>query len=273
MAAMPELPEVETVVRALRPLLLGRRMAGARCDWPRQVVCPAPTELRRRLRGRAVQAVGRRAKYLHLRLEGGEHLILHLRMSGHLAVVPGTAPADRHVHTVFPLEGGDELRFRDPRKFGRVWLVRDPAEVLGGLGPEPIEADFTVAVLRRLLRSRRRLLKPLLLDQGVVAGIGNIYADEALFRAGLHPARRSHTLRAAEIAALHAGLQGALHEGIAREGASIASYVKPDGRKGGMQHAVQVFRRTGCACNRCGATIRRIVLGQRSTHFCPGCQH
>lgn len=269
---MPELPEVETVVRALRPLLLERRLAGVRCDWPRQVVCPSLAELHRRLRGRAVRAVERRAKYLHLRLEGGEHLILHLRMSGHLAVVPEATPANAHVHTVFPLEGGEELRFRDPRKFGRVWLVRDPDEVLGGLGPEPLEAGFTVAVLRDLLLRRRRLLKPLLLDQEVLAGIGNIYADEALFRAGLHPARRSHTLRAAEIAALHAGILGALREGIAREGASIASYVKPDGRKGGMQHAVQVFRRTGCACLRCGATIRRIVLGQRSTHFCPGCQ-
>jgi formamidopyrimidine-DNA glycosylase len=269
---MPELPEVETVVRALRPLLMGRRVLTMRADWPRHIDRPSPVELRRRIRGCTVTALTRRGKYILIHLSGHEHLLIHLRMSGHLSVVAHNTPADKHTHTIFGLDDGRELRFRDPRKFGRVWLVTDPHEVVGDLGPEPLAAEFTAGALRERLRGHHRIVKPLLLDQSFIAGIGNIYADEALFLARLRPTRRSHTLRAREVEALHAGIRAALREGIAREGASIDTYVKPDGQKGGMQHAVKVFRRTGKPCTRCGGTIRRIVLGQRSTHFCPGCQ-
>lgn len=269
---MPELPEVETVVRVLRPRLVGRRFTEVRNYWPRHIDRPDLPALQRRIHGRAVNALARRGKYILLDLSDGEHLIIHLRMSGHLAVVEPDAPPDKHTHTIFRLDDGRELRFRDPRKFGRVYLVTDPDEVLGKLGPEPLAAEFTVAALRELLHGRHRLLKPLLLDQQVIAGIGNIYADEALFLARLHPTRHSDTLNDADIAALHAGIQAALREGIAREGASISSYVKPDGEKGDMQNAVNVFRRTGAGCYRCGGTITRILVGQRSTHFCPGCQ-
>jgi formamidopyrimidine-DNA glycosylase len=193
-------------------------------------------------------------------------------MTGHLAVVDANRPGDSHVHTVFELDNGQELRFRDPRKFGRVYLVTDTRDVVGELGPEPLDASFTPTQLQEILSGRRRILKPFLLDQSFIAGIGNIYADEALFHARLLPTRRTDSLSLQEIEALHEGIQNVLLEGIAREGASITNYIKPDGEKGDMQNAVMVFRRTGQPCYRCEHTIERIILGGRSTHFCPGCQ-
>jgi formamidopyrimidine-DNA glycosylase len=270
---MPELPEVETTVRALRRPLVGRIITEVRNSWPRHIVTPSLSELQRRIHGCRVETIERRAKYLLFHLSGGETLIVHLKMSGHLSVVPGTTPPDKHVHTIFRLADGDELRFRDTRKFGRVYLVKDPQEVLAGLGPEPLADTFTAEALRRLLHGRKRTLKPLLLDQTFIAGVGNIYADEALHDAGLHPERKADNLSEPEIASLHQGIQKVLALGIEREGASIDLYVKPDGEKGEMQNAVAVFRRTGQSCYRCGATVQRIVLGGRSTHFCPGCQY
>lgn len=269
---MPELPEVETFVRALRRPLAGRTITGARNDWPRHIVTPAFPELRERVSGRQIEGIDRRGKYLVFSLSDGETLIIHLKMSGHLSVVGGDAPPDPYVHTVFELDDGRELRFRDTRKFGRVYLVHDPAEILGPLGPEPLAEDFTVAELAGRLKGRKRVLKPLLLDQTFIAGVGNIYADEALFYAGLRPTRNSASLSAEEIAALHAALRKVLQMGIDREGASINSYVKADGEMGDMQNAVAVFRRTGQTCYQCGGPIERIVLGGRSTHFCPTCQ-
>lgn len=269
---MPELPEVETVVRALRPSLVNQHFTEVRTYWPRHIDRPAVDELQQRLHGRSVTAITRRGKYIVIQLDDGQALIIHLRMSGHLAVVDRCTPADKHTHTIFGLGNGRELRFRDTRKFGRVYLVDDAAEVVGKLGPEPLEDEFTADTLRDLLDGRHRVLKPLLLDQTFIAGIGNIYADEALFYARLLPTRRSDSLSNEEIDALYDGIQTALTLGIAREGASITTYVKPDGEKGDMQNAVNVFRRTGETCYRCGGTIERIVLGQRSTHFCPGCQ-
>lgn len=269
---MPELPEVETTVRALRQPLVGRVITEVRNSWPRHIVTPSLSELQRRIHGCRVEAVNRRAKYLLFSLSGGETLIIHLKMSGHLSVALSDAPPDKYVHTIFRLADGGELRFRDTRKFGRVYLVKNPDEIVGGLGPEPLEPEFTVEAFTKLLHGRSRVIKPLLLDQTFVAGIGNIYADEALHDAGLRPERKADTLTAVEINALHQGIQKVLRLGIAREGASISQYVKPDGQKGDMQNAVAVFRRTGQSCYRCGATIERIVLGGRSTHFCPGCQ-
>lgn len=268
---MPELPEVETVVRALRQPLVGRTIRDAHNDWPRHIAAPSFEELRARVAGHYIASVNRRGKYLVFDL-GDETLIVHLKMSGHLSIVPGATPPDPYVHTSFLLDDGRELRFRDPRKFGRVYLVRHPDEVLRPLGPEPLAEDFTAEVLVAMLDGRRRVLKPLLLDQTFIAGIGNIYADEALFAAGILPTRRSDTLTPEEIVRLHAAIRSVLETGIAREGASISSYVKPDGEKGDMQNAVAVFRRTGSPCYVCGGPIVRIVLGGRSTHFCPHCQ-
>ncbi|MEZ4592752.1 MAG: bifunctional DNA-formamidopyrimidine glycosylase/DNA-(apurinic or apyrimidinic site) lyase [Chloroflexota bacterium] len=269
---MPELPEVETVVRALRAPLIGRTITGVRNDWPRHIGTPSLDELRMRLQGCQVQAIHRRAKYLVFTLTHGETLIAHLKMSGHLSVVNAAAPADKHVHTVFELDNGQELRFRDIRKFGRVYLVQNPNQILGKLGPEPLESSFTPEVLGERLNGRTRALKPLLLDQELIAGVGNIYADESLFYARLHPTRPANTLSQQETVALHGAIQKVLKMGIEREGASIELYVKPDGSKGDMQNAVAVFRRTGEPCYTCGRPIERIVLGGRSTHFCANCQ-
>ncbi len=269
---MPELPEVETTVRALRRPLLGHTITGVWNDWPRHIATPDLDELRWRVDGRSFTAINRRAKYLLFSLSSDETLIIHLKMSGHLAVVSQDAPPDKYVHTIFKLDGGQELRFRDTRKFGRVYLVPDPTSVLGHLGPEPLEAEFTPTILQERIGNRRRVLKPLLLDQTFVAGIGNIYADEALFYAGLHPERRADTLTAVEIGRLHGAIQKVLRLGIEREGASIDMYVKPDGSKGDMQNATAVFRRTGFPCYQCHTPIHRIKLGGRSTHFCPTCQ-
>jgi formamidopyrimidine-DNA glycosylase len=271
---VPELPEVETIVRGLRAPLIGRTVSGFWTDWPRQIVTPEPDALALRIRGRTFEKVGRRGKYLVFELDQGEVLIIHLKMSGQLSIQPQSEAADKYVHTVFRLEGGDELRFRDVRKFGRVYLLTDPNRVLGPLGPEPLSAAFTVDWLSERLRARKRVLKPLLLDQTFIAGIGNIYADEALFRAAIRPDRRSDSLGRQEAGALHKAIQTVLQMGIARQGASIdGAYRQPDGSGGQMQETFAAYGRAGEPCLRCGRPIERIILGGRSTHFCSGCQY
>jgi formamidopyrimidine-DNA glycosylase len=271
---MPELPEVETIVRGLRRPLTGRTVTDFWTDWPRQIVTPEPDALRMRIRGRTFQSIRRRGKYLLFELDQEEVLIVHLKMSGQLSVQPASVPADPYVHTLFRLQGGDELRFRDMRKFGRVYLVSDPNTIVGKLGPEPLTGAFTPAWLEEQLGRRRRILKPLLLDQTFIAGIGNIYADEALHRAAIRPDRRSDTLQADEAGALHAAIQAVLRLGIERQGASIDSaYRQPDGSGGQMQELFAVYGRAGEACSRCGGVIQRIVLGGRGTHFCDNCQY
>jgi formamidopyrimidine-DNA glycosylase len=270
---VPELPEVETIVRALRAPLAGRRVTGFWTDWPNQIVTPEPDALAMRIRGRTFQQVRRRGKYLVFELDQGEVLIIHLKMSGQLSVKPGDEALDKYVHTIFRLDGGDELRFRDVRKFGRVYLVTNPDRVLGQLGPEPLSATFTVEWLTGQLGRRRRVLKPLLLDQTFLAGVGNIYADEALFRAAIRPDRRADSLRDREVASLHEAIQTVLRMGIERQGASIdGSYRQPDGSGGQMQESFAAYGRTGQDCVRCPGAVERIVLGGRSTHFCGNCQ-
>lgn len=276
MRVMPELPEVETVARELRegsaargPSVLGRVIARVTVRWPRQIAAPAPRDVEARLRGQKVLAVGRRGKVIVFTLSR-DVMLVHLRMSGDLTVVPGEAPPDKHAHTVFQFEDGSELRFSDTRKFGKVWVVADAAAVLGGLGPEPLDDAFTPAVLAERLQGRHRLLKPLLLDQAFLAGVGNIYADEALHLAGLHPQRLSDTLTPREVRALWKALRLALNDGLRHNGASIDWQY----RGGGYQEVLRAYGRAGRECQRPGCTgrIRRIVVGQRSTHFCPVCQ-
>jgi len=269
---MPELPEVETVVRAIRPSLVHQTITHFETDWPNQIKSPKDSvQFTDRLIGQKIVDVHRRAKYIVIELEN-EYLIIHLRMSGHLSVADADSPYDKYVHGRFTLSNGQELRFRDVRKFGTFDLVVDKEIVLGKLGPEPLEDSFTADVLRERLHNRKSKMKPLLLNQTFVAGVGNIYADEALFRAKIHPERTADTLTQSDIVALHEAIRHVLSLGIAREGASIDTYVQPDGRKGDMQNAVEVFRRTGMPCYICGTEIVRIKLAQRSTHFCPNCQ-
>lgn len=225
-----------------------------------------------RLSGVRFTAVTRRAKYLVFHLSSREYLVMHLRMSGHLSVVDGGTPRHKYDHTIFFLASGQELRFRDMRKFGTVELVTDLDRFFVKIGPEPLDDNFTSAVLKERLKGRTRIMKSTLLDQTVVAGIGNIYADEALFYANIHPEKSPKDLTEQEIVALHKAIQKVLKLGIAREGASIDLYAKPDGSRGDMQNAVAVFRRTGQPCYTCGTMIERKKLNGRSTHFCPSCQ-
>lgn len=269
---MPELPEVETTVRALRKPLIGSKITGVRSYWPNHIANSTARDLEERITGQEITAVSRRGKYLLFPLSNNDTLIIHLRMSGHLAVVSANLPIHKHDRTVFELANGRELRFRDQRKFGKLYVVRDPETILFKLGPEPLEADFTPSVLKARLQGRHRALKSLLLDQTFIAGIGNIYADEALFYSQLHPQRLANTLTDDQIQALHLAIQKVLKLGIEREGASIDLYTKPDGSRGDMQNAVAVFHRTGKPCYHCGTPIQRTKLGGRSTHFCPQCQ-
>jgi formamidopyrimidine-DNA glycosylase len=264
---MPELPEVETIVRRLRPVLVGQRILGCELIWKRSLVTPSPRKFEREIIGQEIREVSRRAKFLDLRLDV-EHLILHLRMSGALYVVAGLTRPDVHDRLLLHLSGDASLVFHDPRKFGRVWLVEDPAAVLARIGPEPLSETFTPDGLYAALRDRRRLLKPLLLDQSFVAGLGNIYTDEALHLARLNPLRRSDSLSPAEAAGLYRAIRTTLEEGIRRNGASI-DWVY---RGGQFQNQFRVYRRAGQPCPVCGTPIERLLVGQRGTHFCPNCQ-
>ncbi len=279
---MPELPEVETIARELAPLVRDAVIADVWLDWPRVVRHPAPDAFLAALRGRTILGVGRRAKWLVLDLDGGAVLVIQIKMTGQLTVPPAAEPRDSHVHLALLLEDGRELRLRDVRKFARVGLYRrdetgivldadDVRELFAGHGPEPLEAAFTLGAFRRLLRARRGRLKPLLLNQSFIAGIGNIYADEALWRARLHPQRRADTLRPPDERRLYEAIRGVLGEAIERRGSSIDDYTAPQG-DGEMQEHLDVYQRTGQPCHRCGGPIRRIVLGARGTHYCSWCQ-
>ena len=274
---MPELPEVETIARQLRPELVGRRLGKASVRWERSLGGLAPTEFARAVRGALVRSVARRGKFLVIGLErdgaGDGALLVHLRMSGRLAVQPREHAVDPYLRVRIGLDDGRWLDFVDVRKFGRFRYARDPEVVLGELGPEPLERAFSAPALYRGLCERRRLLKPLLLDQTFVAGLGNIYVDESLHRSGLHPLARSDACDAAAAARLHAAIRSVLREAIAREGSSFdAFYRTPEGRPGSYQHLFRVYARAGQPCTTCGTPIRRIVVGQRGTHFCPSCQ-
>jgi formamidopyrimidine-DNA glycosylase len=264
---MPELPEVETLARLLRPVLVGRTILSADLLWRRTLAAPSPARFKKQVAGQQINAVVRRAKFFHLQLSA-DSLIFHLRMSGDLLAVLGGYEAGKHDRLILKLSNDATFIFNDPRKFGRVWLVSDPAAVFSGLGPEPLSDEFTPTWLFDALRARRRQLKPLLLDQGFIAGLGNIYTDESLHRARLHPLTCSASVSEAEAGALWEAIRLTLQEGILRNGASI-DWVY---RGGEFQNHFRVYGRTGEACPVCGTLVERIVIGQRGTHFCPECQ-
>lgn len=280
---MPELPEVETIVRSLRPTLIGRRIMSAEVRWPRTLAAPSLRKFKREIEGQVIQDVDRRAKFLHIRLSSS-HLFIHLRMSGDLQVRQAGVPARKHDRLILglsqpaPSEVSNEwdstgnavagLVFSDPRKFGRVWLTDQVETVTSGLGPEPLSREFTPQLLYNRLRTRRRRLKPLLLDQGFLAGLGNIYTDEALHMAKLHPLQSSETISKRQAERLHEAIRFVLREGIRRNGASI-DWVY---RGGEFQNHFRVYDRGGEPCPVCGTAIKRLVVGQRGTHICPHCQ-
>jgi formamidopyrimidine-DNA glycosylase len=267
---LPELPEVETIRAQLAPRLEGRMLARVEILDPRLTRPVDLFEVAEELEGDVVVAVERRGKYLLLRLESGLALLVHLRMTGSFGFTPVS-----HERAVVELDDGSRLAYRDVRRFG-TWLVLEDAELEPYLatknGPEPLGPRFTSRWLGAQLARRRALLKAVLLDQRVVAGLGNIYADEALWRARLSPLRHANSLSAAEVTRLARAIRAALRTGIARQGSTLSDYRAPDGAPGSMQEEFRVYGRDGEPCHRCGTTIAKTRVGGRGTWYCPRCQ-
>jgi len=264
---MPELPEVETFARQLKPELVGKTILAADLRWNRTLATPSPKKFKEQIQGQKILDVGRRAKYLNIQLKDF-NLLIHLRMSGDLLIRNSTIGSEKHDRLILKLSGNKSLAFNDTRKFGRVWLTANIEDVLGKLGPEPFSKQFTPQWLHTALHQKKRQLKPLLLDQTFLAGLGNIYTDEALHIAKLHPVATSDSVTAKQAEALHEAIRKVLKEGIRRNGASIDwAY-----RGGQFQNYFRVYDREGTACIVCGTEIQKLIVGQRGTHICPHCQ-
>lgn len=269
---MPELPEVETVKNELAPHIVGRSVTDVTLFWERIVRGFSPAEFRSRLIGQEITGLSRRGKYLLIRLNDKGWLIIHLKMTGALIVSHDSSEPPRFTRAIICLDDGARIFFRDPRKFGVMRLVEDADSVVGGLGPEPLEPGFTPRLLAELLNGRKAPIKALLCDQKVIAGIGNMYADETLFQARLHPLRSGGSLSEDEIGRLYRAIREVLRAGIEKKGASVENYFRPDGSKGGAHIEFRVAHRRGELCCRCGTPIERIVVRSRGTYFCPKCQ-
>jgi formamidopyrimidine-DNA glycosylase len=273
---MPELPEVETIRAALEPHVVGRRFERVAIDDPRLVRPFEPTAVAAELEGERVEALDRRGKYLIVRFESGRVLLIHLRMTGSLRHAQnGALEDDPHRRAVVKLDDGSDVAYRDVRRFG-TWHLLEPEEVdpylQQRLGDEPLERSFTARRLGERLANRRAPIKAALLDQRTVAGLGNIYVDEALWRAQIHPLREAGTLDADELTRLTRAIREALRAGIARQGASLRDYATPDGRRGRAQERFRVYGREGEPCSRCGTPIDKIRTAGRGTWYCPSCQ-
>jgi formamidopyrimidine-DNA glycosylase len=264
---MPELPEVETIARAIKPELVGRTIVSVDLRWARTLAIPASKQFKKQIIGQKILDVSRRAKYLIVELEN-YNLLIHLRMSGDLTIRAGKIKPEKHDRLLLHLSNNKYLAFNDTRKFGRVWFVANSEEILGRLGPEPLEKKFTAQWLFENLRSRKRQLKPLLLDQAFLAGLGNIYTDECLHIAKLHPLALSNTVTKKQAESLQIAIRAVLREGIRRNGASI-DWVY---RGGDYQNHFRVYDREGKPCSVCGTVIQKFTVGQRGTHVCPNCQ-
>jgi formamidopyrimidine-DNA glycosylase len=275
---MPELPEVETIRRDLEGRILGRRVTAMRIPIETGKLVPVlkgidEAAFREGVVGATIEAVERRGKYLVMRLDTGSLVVIHLRMTGKLLHRRADAEPDRFLRIVLALDDGTELRFTDIRKFGGFWLVDDVASASAtSLGPEPLSEGFTVEHLAESLAGRKAPVKSILLDQRRIAGIGNIYADEACFAAGIDPRRPAAAVTVAEVVKLRDAVRQVLLFGVESRGASFSDYADADGESGNMQMHVKVFRRTGKPCYVCGSIIERTRIGGRSTHFCPQCQ-
>jgi formamidopyrimidine-DNA glycosylase len=273
---VPELPEVETVRLGLEPVLVGRRFERVEIFDPRLTRPFDPRTVAAELEGERVSALERRGKYLVVRFESGRGLLIHLRMTGSLRHAARDALADDpYRRAVVRLDDGSDVAYRDVRRFG-TWLIAEPDELepylAARLGVEPLGPDFTVRELRRRLESRRAPIKAALLDQRTAAGLGNIYVDEALWRARVHPLRPARSLGAAELRRVRAAVREALEAGLVRQGATLRDYSQPDGRAGAMQEAFMVYGRDGEPCERCGTPIEKTRAGGRGTWYCPRCQ-
>jgi formamidopyrimidine-DNA glycosylase len=272
---VPELPEVETIRRGLEPFVVGRRIERAAIHDARLTRPFDPAEVARQLQGERIAGLERRGKYLAVRFESGRVLLIHLRMTGNFRVSGRDPPDGPHDRAVLRLDNGSDVIYRDVRRFG-TWLLVEPDELEPYLaervGEEPLDDVFRTATLAARLAGRRAPIKAALLDQRTVAGMGNIYADEALWRARIHPLRPAGELERDELRRLHRALRDALRTGIARQGATLSNYVTPDGERGRMQEEFKVYGREGEPCPRCGTPIEKIRGAGRGTHYCPNCQ-
>jgi formamidopyrimidine-DNA glycosylase len=273
---VPELPEVETVRRQLAPVLEGRRLDHVEIRDGRLTRPIDPVVVAAELAGERIVALKRRGKYLIVRFESERSLLIHLRMTGGLRrTAAGVDEADPYVRAVVRLDDGSDVAYRDVRRFG-TWFLLEPDELepylASRLGPEPLDGSFTPEALAERVAGRRAPVKAALLDQRTVAGVGNIYADEALWRASVHPLQPAGELRPAQIHALHQGIVEALEAGVARQGATLRDYRQPSGEEGGMQHEFRAYGRAGEPCERCGTPIDKIRVAGRGTWYCPRCQ-
>jgi formamidopyrimidine-DNA glycosylase len=273
---VPELPEVETIAADLRPHLVGRTIVRCELAFPTIVRHPEPEQFVDAVTGMRIESVGRRGKYILVRLESDVMLVVHLGMTGQLRIVDPLAPLERHTHAVFLLDDGKHLRYRDPRRFGRLLVGTEQQLIdsrkLPRLGPEPIDPDFAADELYRRLRKRRAPLKAVLLDQAAIAGVGNIYADESLHRAGLRPTRSASTVSRKSARRLHEALRDSLTVAIANRGSSVDTYRDAWGEMGGQQEKLLVYGRGGEPCLTCGRPLTSVRIAGRTTVFCRHCQ-
>ena len=274
---MPELPEVQTVVDDLKQSrLIGNTVTRVRVFYPRIIAEPTASQFQRQVTGSTITGISRRGKYIILDLSTSIHWLIHLRMTGHIYIDSGKLRRGKHDHVVLGLADGRELRYHDPRKFGRFYLVDHPEKIVGKLGPEPLSKAFTAKMLATLFAPRKRMLKPLLLDQTFIAGLGNIYVDEALWDAKLHPCRNTGSLGVSEIRRLHRAIRRVLRQGIKNKGTTLGAgetgFSSATGRRGSNKTQLRIFRRTDMPCPRCQGAISRLIVGQRSSFVCETCQ-
>ena len=267
---MPELPEVETIKNELLPRVIGRRFNGINVCDAKSVRQPSVEEFQQKLIGQKIDGLDRRGKYLIFHLSSGAALIIHLKMSGALLLNPNQP--DRHTRVIFHLDNGSQLIFTDRRRLGAIWLVENELSIVGKLGPEPLTPEFSTETLTKRLQKHEAPIKAVLLDQAVIAGIGNMYADEALFAAKIHPLRKANSLSPQEIRNLHQTIRNVLQSAIDNKGASIDTYKRPDGQLGTAHSNFCVAHRGGKPCPVCGTLIQRLAIRNRGSYFCPNCQ-
>jgi formamidopyrimidine-DNA glycosylase len=267
---VPELPEVETIKNSLEPHLKGLSFTDIKILDKKPLQNLSAAEFRQRLTGRKILRLHRRGKYLLIHLSDRENLIIHLRMTGALLWDPKSE--ERFTRIQFIFDNGKKMVFTDVRRFGRMYMTKKPESIIGKLGIEPLSNSFTPQYLASILKSHSSPIKSVLLNQELIAGIGNMYADEALYQAKIHPLRRAPSISLKETAVLHKAITNVLEKAIKNQGASIRNYRQPDGTAGKAHEEFAVAHRGGELCNRCGATIARIVVGQRGTYYCPSCQ-
>jgi len=267
---VPELPEVETIKNELSPHMVGRQFTRVTVCDAKMVRQPPVEEFHRKLEGQRINGLERRGKYLIFRLSSGEVLIIHLKMAGALLLNP--KQTDRHIRVIFHLDNGSQLIFTDRRRLGAIWLLENEQAVTGKLGPEPLTPEFTAETLAKRLHKHQAPIKAVLLDQAFIAGIGNMYADEALFTARIHPLRKANSLSPREIENLHKAVVDVLRSAIDSKGASVDTYKRPDGQLGTAHSNFNVAHRGGRPCPICGTPIQRLAIRNRGSYFCPNCQ-